>query len=121
MSLAALQNDVSRHRPPWQFRVQQSVATLQSSPRLLQTPTGPGSAAQAWSVQMPEQHSFDAWQGVPVVPHRVRAHVPLHFIEQQSAGRLQFVPSRAQTVGVEQVAVPASLTWHTPEQHGWAP
>jgi len=92
------------HFPPWQLVEQQSAATAQASPSVLQA-LAPGSAWQV-VLQRPVQHSVPAPQLVPVLLHSVLPQIPpVQEREQQSPGLTQAVPAILQKAVVVQLLV----------------
>ena len=93
------------HLPPWQLVEQQSPASVQASPSVLQA-LAPGSGWQVPAVQRPVQQSVGAAQGVVVVVHVVLAQRPLtQESEQHSPGSAQAAPGVLQKAVEVQVCV----------------
>lgn len=93
------------HLPPWQLVEQQSPASAQASPRVLQA-LEPGSGWQALALQRPVQHSVPAPQEAEVALHTVPAQSPpTQESEQHSPALAQAAPGDAQKAVEVQVWV----------------
>jgi hypothetical protein len=115
MSLAVEQAEARTHRPPWQFRAQQSAAAVHVSPRFLQVVLGIWAHFPA--VHTPEQQSPGAAQALSMVAHIPPTHLPpAQVSEQHSVAEAQEDASAPQSVDAPQTDAPASLDRHAPEQ-----
>ncbi len=95
------------HLPPWQLVEQQSPASAQVSPSVLQA-LEPGSGWQVPVVQIPVQQSAPAVQDVLVVWHTVLPQrPPTQESEQHSPGSAQAAPGVLQKAVEVQVLVVA--------------
>lgn len=108
------------HLPPWQLVEQQSAASVQLSPRVLQAAV-PEGAGSAWQVvaQLPVQHSVGEAQAVAVGLQAVSVQTPpWQEREQHSPGLTQAAPGvlqKAVVVQVPALAAPLGL-WQLLEQ-----
>lgn len=109
------------HDPDLQSFEQQSPASVQESPRVLQ-PLPPGSAAQLPEVQSPVQHPLPVVQVVSSCLHAVSPHVPpAQESEQHSPEETQAAPPALQKVLVVQLPLLHTAEQQSAEAVQWAP